>query len=110
MRAALPAGINASVEQTISITEKGREELKQTSTSDVVPKTLKETALRLLADEREFEVNALLLRLGLKRIPQWLRELENDGLIRRSYRARATPTRAKRRRAVRLVSEISANS
>src|SRR5205807_10460446 len=75
MRAALPAGINASVEQTISITEKGREELKQTSTSDVVPKTLKGTALRLLADEGEFEVNALLLRLGLKRIPQWLREL-----------------------------------
>src|SRR6185436_12534555 len=39
---------------------------------------------------------------------KWLREMERDGLIERSYRARTTATRAKRRRAVRLIQPSSA--
>ena len=108
MRAALPAGINASVEQTVSITPLGREELAGLS----VPSALaggsrksdtKVRALRLLTDEGEFEVNAFCLRLGASRTPKWLREMEQAGVIARSYRTRSTPTRAKRRKAVRLV-------
>jgi primosomal protein N' (replication factor Y) len=109
MRAALPAGINASVEQTISITERGREELGVLS----VPAAgrsrtdAKAQALRLLADEGDFEVNAFCLRMGAGKTPKWLREMEQQGLLARSYRTRSTPTRAKRRRAVRLVKSVA---
>src|SRR6266849_5142222 len=115
MRAALPAGINASVEQTVSITPLGREELAGLS----VPSALaggsrksdtKVRALRLLTDEGEFEVNAFCLRLGASRTPKWLREMEQAGVIARSYRTRSTPTRAKRRKAVRLVKPVVAES
>ena len=57
----------------------------------------------MLATEGEAEINAFSLRMGSAQIPKWLREMERDGLIERSYRARTTATRAKRRRAVRLV-------
>src|SRR5215831_13593000 len=61
MRAALPAGINATVEQTVSITDKGRDELKSEPPAVAGgPRSLpiKMRALILLADEGEFEINA----------------------------------------------------
>lgn len=106
MRAALPAGINASVEQTVSITPRGREEFQSEPPAVAGrhdPASAKNRALRLLADEGEFEVNAFCLRLGASKTPKWLREMEQEGSIARSYRTRSTPTRAKRRKAVRLV-------
>jgi primosomal protein N' (replication factor Y) (superfamily II helicase) len=96
MRAALPAGINATVEQTISITETGRQVLAD-------DEDVKSHALSLLAREGEFEMQSFFLRLGVRQMPKWLRELERDGLVERSYRTRGTATRAKRRRAVRLI-------
>src|SRR5712691_10314717 len=127
MRAALPAGINASVEQTVSITPDGREQLQSEplavasglSEERSIPpvgigasgKTnAKMRALRLLADEGEFEVNAFCLRMGASKTPKWLRELEQEGSTARSYRTSATPTRAKRRKAVRLVTSAIAAS
>ncbi len=120
MRAALPAGINATVEQTISITDRGRGILKSAPpavgsgsnneserAAESVPPAVggsnKLRALSMLRDEGEFELNAFCLRLGSKSIPKWLRELEDEGLIARSYRTRGTPTQAKKRRALRLV-------
>src|SRR5205085_7990804 len=103
MRAALPAGINASVEQTVSITDEGRRELSTSADQTSV----KARALALLADEGEFEINAFALRLGATRVPKWLRELENDHQIERSYRTRKTATRSKRRRAVRIETAIA---
>src|SRR6266849_2226324 len=110
MRAALPAGINASVEQTVSITPRGREELLAIVRESVPPASAggsktdaKERALRLLANEGAFEVSAFCLRMGASRTPKWLREMEQQGSIARSYRTRSAPTRAKRRKAVRLV-------
>jgi primosomal protein N' (replication factor Y) len=135
MRAALPAGINASVEQTVSITPGGREELSALKKLSVppaltggsfaegsrqkavgservsVPPALegrsgktdtKVRALQLLANEGEFEVKAFCSRMGASKSPKWLREIEQEGLIARSYRTSSTPTRAKRRKAVRL--------
>lgn len=102
MRAALPVGINTSVEQTVSITERGRQavsDLKRTS----IPARARTNALCLLDAEGEFEISAFCLRIGAAKTPHWLRELQADGLIERSYRPRSTVTRAKRRRAVRLV-------
>ncbi len=115
MRAALPAGINASVEQTVSITPLGREELAGLSVPSALAGGSRNTdtkvrALRLLTDEGEFEVNAFCLRLGASRTPKWLREMEQAGVIARSYRTRSTPTRAKRRKAVRLVKPAVAES
>src|SRR6185295_1589441 len=52
LRAALPAGINASVEQAISITEQGRELLKSESATVAGP--VKTRALSLLASEGDF--------------------------------------------------------
>ena len=101
IRAALPAGINATVEQIVSITAPGREALSDLETSS--PARARTNALRLLATEGEFELNAFCLRIGATKTPQWLRELESDGLIERSYRTRSKVTRAKRRRAVRLI-------
>src|SRR5215467_9016986 len=98
MRAALPAGINATVEQTLSITKSGRREiLNSPGDGDV-----KMRSLNLLAEEGEFEINALSLRMGSSRVPKWLRELETDGLVERGYRTRNSAARTKRRRAVRL--------
>ncbi|PYS35578.1 MAG: primosomal protein N' [Acidobacteria bacterium] len=113
MRAALPAGINATVEQTVSITPAGREQLKSAQPAGKsIPPALaggsaKLQALRLLADEGEFELSAFRLRMGTLQTPKWLRDLEHEGLIERSYRTRSLPTRAKRRRAVRLVKSQS---
>src|SRR5206468_5850647 len=64
---------------------------------------VKVRALHLLANEGEFEVSAFGLRMGAGKTAKWLRELEQEGLIERSYRTRSTVTRAKRRRAVRLI-------
>lgn len=100
MRAALPAGINATVTQTLWITPAGRASL--TANEDNASK-VRTNALRLLATEGEFELAAFCLRIGAAQPPQWLRELESNGLIDRSYRNSSTVTRAKRRRAVRLV-------
>lgn len=101
MRAALPAGINATVEQAVSITARGREELSNLGTSSLGK--ARANALQLLAAEGEFELNAFCLRIGAAKTPHWLREMETEGLVGRSYRTRSTVTRAKRRKAVRLV-------
>jgi primosomal protein N' (replication factor Y) len=106
MRAALPAGINATVEQIVLITDKGLDELKSAPPAAAdgprsSPARIR--ALTLLANEGEFEINAFSMRMGAARIPKWLRELEAEGLISRSYRTRKTPTRPKKHRAVRLI-------
>jgi primosomal protein N' (replication factor Y) (superfamily II helicase) len=113
MRAALPAGINATVEQTVSITNAGRERLNAIKSEPpavaggLEKASIKTRALGLLLEEGEFEVNAFCLRLGSARIPKWLRELESEDLIERSYRTRKTATHAKKRRAVRLVTSLT---
>jgi primosomal protein N' (replication factor Y) len=105
MRAALPAGINTSIMQVVSITAKGRAALSVPASSrgEFELSPTKRRALQLLADEGEAEVSAFSLRMGAARIPKWLRELETDGLIERAYRTRTTATRAKRQRLLRLV-------
>ena len=110
MRAALPAGINASVEQTVSITPQGREELAALSVPPASAGGSRTRALQLLANEGEFELSAFTLRMGAAKTPRWLRELEQLGSIARSYRTRSTPTRAKRRKAVRLVGPLTPKS
>lgn len=105
MRAALPAGINTSIMQVVSITPKGRQALERESVTPAdgsVKAGPGIKALQILAAEGEVEINAFSQRMGSAQIPKWLREMERDDLIGRSYHSRSTTTRAKRRRAVRL--------
>lgn len=106
MRAALPAGVNATVEQMVSITTRGREALSAFEINSL--NSVRSGALRLLATEGEFELGAFCLRIGAAKTPHWLRELETQNLIQRSYRTRSTATRAKRRKAVRLIDSPAA--
>src|SRR5216684_4530234 len=108
MRAALPAGINATVEQAVAITAAGREVFSKPEASSLG--TVRTNALRLLHDEGEFELNAFCLRIGAAKPPNWLREMETEGLVERSYRTRSTITRAKQRKAVRLVDSKAVDS
>jgi len=108
MRAALPAGINATVEQAVAITAAGREALSEPEASNLG--TVRANALRILAAEGEFELTAFCLRIGSAKTPQWLREMETEGWVERSYRTRSTVTRPKRRKAVRLLDSESVES
>src|SRR5260221_14188674 len=100
MRAALPVRVKEFVEQVVSMIISGREDLSDFEISS--PANVRTSALRLLRTEGEFELTAFCLRIGAAKTPQWLRELETEGFIERTYRTRSTVTRAKRRRAVRL--------
>src|SRR5688572_23139116 len=102
MRAALPAGINTSIMQVVSITEKGRSVPPAVAVG--YPPT-KQRALQILAAEGEAEINAFCLRMGSARIPKWLRELEAEGFVERADRTRTTATRAKRQKLIRLVQD-----
>ena len=103
MRAALPAGINTSIMQVVAITRDGRKAVEaEPASTNLKRQDAKMRALQILAVEGEAELNAFCLRMGSSQVPKWLRDLEREGLLERSYRARATATRAKRRRAVRL--------
>jgi primosomal protein N' (replication factor Y) (superfamily II helicase) len=118
LRAALPAGINATVEEIVSITDEGRKQLAALENLPVPPAvagrsgkpSVKARALQLLADEGNFELKTFCLRIGVLRTPKCLRELEREGLVTRSHRARSTFTRAKRRRAVRLVNSSTSDA
>src|SRR5687767_5045265 len=88
MRAALPAGINTSIMQVVSITTEGHE-----AVATLTDGSTKQKALQILAAEGEAEINAFCLRLGSARIPKWLRELEAEGYIERADRTRTTATR-----------------
>src|SRR5713101_7261227 len=94
MRAALPAGINATVEQMVSITAQGRAELA--AIDGMQKSSVKTRALDLLANEGEAELKAFCLRMGVTRTPNRLREMESDGLVERIYRARSRFTRGRK--------------
>ena len=102
MRAALPAGINTSVEEIVSITDKGRTELSSIDGDRHKP-NVKSRGLHLLAVEGELELKTFCLRMGVTRTPNWLREMESEGLVERAHRARSTLTRARKRKSVRLM-------
>jgi len=102
LKAALPAGINASVEPIVSLTETGRKELTtQSGSSKAKART---RGLQLLADEGDFDIKTFCLRMGVASVPQWLRDLERDELVRRTYRTRSAGSGIKTQRAVRLAS------
>ena len=101
LKAALPAGLNTTVEQVLSITTEGRDELARLPLGRTT--TGKARVLRLVADEGETTLRAAAREVGQKRINSIARELERAGWVRLTHRARSALARAKRRKAVRLL-------
>jgi primosomal protein N' (replication factor Y) (superfamily II helicase) len=101
LKAALPAGLNATVEQVLSITTEGRDELARLPLHRTA--TAKARALRLLADEAEISLRTLARHIGEARAGAVAREMERAGWIKLTHRARSVLAKAKRRKAVRLL-------
>lgn len=101
LKAALPAGLNATVEQVLSITAEGRDELARLPIHRTA--TAKARALRLLAEEGEVSLRTLARHIGESRASTVARELERAGWIKLTHRARSVLAKAKRRKAVRLL-------
>ena len=100
LKAALPAGINATVEQVLTITPEGRDELARLPPRRAA--TAKAEILRLTAGEGETTLHALARDFGQARAAKAARELERAGWVTLSHRSRSAAARAKRRKAVRL--------
>jgi primosomal protein N' (replication factor Y) len=101
LKAALPAGLNATVERVLSITAEGRDELARLPARKAT--TAKGRALRLVADEIEIPLRRVAQEIGQTRAASVARELEQQGWITIAHRQRTALARAKRRKAVRLL-------
>jgi primosomal protein N' (replication factor Y) len=101
LKAALPAGLNATVEQVLTITAEGRDELARLPINRTA--TAKARALRLVAEAAEMALRILAQHIGEARAGAVARDLERAGWIKLTHRARSVLARAKRRKAVRLL-------
>jgi primosomal protein N' (replication factor Y) len=101
LKAALPAGLNATVERILSITPEGRDELVRLPVRRAM--TGKGRALRLIAEEDEISLRLLARHIGEARAASVARALECAGWIKISHRPRSVLAKAKRRKIVRLL-------
>ncbi len=99
LKASLPAGINASVEQIVSITAEGRDELAKITTA----KTIKTQVLRYLAESGEIPTRELSNHFGTSATQRAVRELDKSGWITTFHRTLTAQVKPKRRKAVRLL-------
>jgi primosomal protein N' (replication factor Y) len=105
LKASLPAGINASVEQIVSITAKGRDELLKVSSA----KTVKTQVLRYLAEMNETPARELSNHFGTSATQRAVRELQKNGWISSFHRTLTAQVKPKRRKAVRLLDVTQAS-
>ncbi|HEY0082200.1 MAG TPA: hypothetical protein VGB61_05365, partial [Pyrinomonadaceae bacterium] len=101
LKAALPAGLNSTVEQILAATPEGRDELARLPARRAA--TNKARALQIIADESETTLRNLATHFGQTRAVSLARQLEQHGWIKITHRARTAQARAKRRKAVRLL-------
>ena len=99
LKASLPAGINASVDQIVAITSKGRLEL----TKDAAGKTKRSQILARLASDGDVDLKSLSEEFGESGAKRAVRELANDGLASIRFETAAPTVKAKRRKAVKLL-------
>lgn len=102
LKAALPAGINSTVEQILSITQAGKDELATLQPAGKL-KTIKAQTLRTIALEGTIALRELGKQIGEAQAAKASRELEKAGWIRIEHRSRTTGTKAKRRKFVGLL-------
>jgi primosomal protein N' (replication factor Y) len=101
LKAALPAGLNATVERVLKITAEGRDELARLPARRAA--TAKAQVLRLVAEETEVSLRRVAREIGQTRAATVARQLESAGWITVAQRQQRATTRAKRRKAVRLL-------
>lgn len=101
LKAALPAGLNATVEQVLTITTEGRDELARLPINRTA--TAKARALRLVADNDELPLRTIAMHIGETRAGAVARDIERAGWVKLTHRARTVLAKAKRRKAVRLL-------
>jgi primosomal protein N' (replication factor Y) len=99
LKASLPAGINASVEQIVAITAKGRDELIKISSFT----TAKSKVLRYLAEMGETPARELANNFGTTAAQRTVRELAKNGWVGTFQRTLTSQVKPKRRKAVRLL-------
>ncbi|MGI8639260.1 MAG: primosomal protein N' [Pyrinomonadaceae bacterium] len=99
LKASLPAGINASVEQVVSITAKGCDELIKVSSA----KTVKVRILLYLSESNEVSARELGKKFGVSKAQRVIRELVNEDWASVFHRTLTTQVKPKRRKAVRLL-------
>ena len=108
LKAALPAGLNSSIEQIVTITPAGRDELARLPRHRAA--TPKAQVLRLAALEGSTTLRDASRELGQARAAKAVRELAKSGWVTIAHRARSAQAKAKRRKAVRLLQPDSQTS
>src|SRR5713226_4244678 len=98
IKAALPPGISANIDQFLSITAAGQTEVAKLSTAQ--SSTIKSRLLRLAADKGELSLRAAANVLGQTQAAHAARELERAGLMDITQRPGSAPVREKLQRAV----------
>ena len=106
LKAALPPGITESIEQFLSLTPKGTEELAHIR-PDGAP-TNKARLISLIANKGELSLRAAASALGQTQAVNAARALERAGVLEIAQRCRGAATKEKVQRAVRLVSRAEA--
>jgi primosomal protein N' (replication factor Y) len=101
LKAALPAGLNAAVEQVLTITPEGRDELANLSNRQI--RTAKGRVLAFVADEVETTLRRVTELTGRTRALVVMRQLQQAGWIKITQQTRTASARAKRRKAVCLL-------
>lgn len=101
LKAALPAGINSTIEQFISITSEGRDELSRLPEKRAL--TTRGKILRILADAEEVTLRILTKEMERAAVLRAVRDMERGGWIQLSHKALTAQAKAKRRKAVRLL-------
>lgn len=101
LKAALPAGLNATIEQVLTITSEGRDELARLPARRAA--THKARTLQLIAEQHETTLRHIAQELGQTRAQTITRQLARAGWIKIMHRQRTAHARPKRRKAVRLL-------
>ncbi len=99
LKASLPAGINATVEQVYSITAKGRDELLKTTLANSV----KARILQFLGESSEISSRELSKKFGATQSQRALRELVKENRASILHRTLTAQVKPKRRKVVRLL-------
>ncbi len=113
LKAALPAGLNSAIEQVLTITSEGRDELARLPARQA--QSLRGRVLQFIHEQGETTLHQLARRLPGARTISAARELERRGWLTRTQRVRTAVAGVKRRKAVRLTpinpsNEIAARS
>jgi primosomal protein N' (replication factor Y) (superfamily II helicase) len=101
LKASLPAGVNSTSEQIVSITADGRDELLKISAAKLL--STKAQILKLLADNAEISMRELCKKFGTSTAQRAVRELVKLNWASTFNRTLTTKVKPKRRKAVRLL-------